>query len=608
MPIPRDLRVSRGWYTITREGVCLLREAEAAQLLPAVEALQRAFHHYSGKLLTSTVTRPDDPDDIIVRLTLEPGRVEQVQGYYLSITPKRIHLRAHDPAGAFYGAQTLVQLLRQYGRQLPQLRISDHPDFARRGILLDISRDKVPTMATLRRLVAQMASFKMNELQLYTEHTFAYEDHALVWAGASPMTPEQIQELDALCRRHHIDLVPNQNSFGHLTRWLKHPPYAGLAEAPEGSRFPWGPVAHPYSIAPAVPGSIRLLEDLYQELLPNFTSRYFNVGCDETFDLGQGRSRELVERLGFERVYMDFLMKIHELVRGDGRTMMFWGDIVMRHPELVEELPEDVVALEWGYEADHPFERDAARYARAGVPFYVCPGTSTWCSLGGRTDNAIGNLQSAARHGRANGARGYLITSWGDTGHWDPLPLSYLGWWHGAAVSWCLEANDDPNFGKVLGIQALEDPSGQSGRAIYELGNAYKRIGRLRHNGSWLWWAMMRPLDDDSVVEGISASDVESTRALIDRGRERVEKAALEGPDATVLRRELRYTARLLDHAARRIDYMRGGDVSAGALAGDMEEIIEMHEWAWMARNRTGGLTDSRARLERCLREYRERL
>src|SRR5262249_41747840 len=151
-----------------------------------------------------------------------------------------------------------------------------------------------------------------------------------------------------------------------------------------------------YSLCPLDPGSIRLVEGLFDELLPHFSSSQFNVGCDETWDLGQGRSREECRKRGTERVYLDFLLKIHALVTQRGRRMQFWGDIIIHTPELIPNLPRDVIALEWGYEADHPFDRDGSLFKEAGIPFYVCPGTSSWLSCSGRTDNAIANLKSAA--------------------------------------------------------------------------------------------------------------------------------------------------------------------------------------------------------------------
>ena len=120
---------------------------------------------------------------------------------------------------------------------------------------------------------------------------------------------------------------------------------------------------------------------------------------------------------------------------------MFWGDIILQAPELIPELPQDSIALEWGYEHDHAFDERCAKFAEAGIPFYVCPGTSSWNAVAGRTDNALGNLRSAAENGLKHGAIGYLNTDWGDNGHWQYQSTAYLGYVYGAAVSWAVEAN-----------------------------------------------------------------------------------------------------------------------------------------------------------------------
>ena len=63
--------------------------------------------------------------------------------------------------------------------------MEDWGAFPTRGLMLDISRDKVPTMESLRGMIDVLASLKFNHLQLYTEHTFAYTGHGAVWREAS---------------------------------------------------------------------------------------------------------------------------------------------------------------------------------------------------------------------------------------------------------------------------------------------------------------------------------------------------------------------------------------------------------------------------------------
>jgi hypothetical protein len=526
-----------------------------------------------------------------------PSDVER-QTYRLTIDGRRIRIQAPDAAGAFYGVMTLTQLARQYGDRLPQLRIDDSPDFVRRGAMLDVSRDKVPTMKTLFELVDVFAGLKLNELQLYTEHTFAFQRHPLVWAAASPLTGEEIMQLDAYCRARHIDLVPNQNCFGHMRRWLIHDAYRHLAECPDGCSTRWGVIAEPFTLCPGDPGSIALVAEMFDELLPHFTSSLFNVGCDETVDLGSGRSMAEVEARGVGRVYLDFVLKIHALVRRYGRTMQFWGDIIMEHPELVPELPRDAVAMEWGYEADHPFADHGAKFAAAGIPFYVVPGTSTWNSLGGRTDNAIGNLLNAAENGLRNGAIGYLITDWGDRGHLQPLPVSFLPFAFGAAVSWCQSENRNIDLARRVSLHLFGDPTGATGQFAYDLGNVSTKIPGRIHNAAA--YALGVVLSDDDLRERITGVTID--RAVIKRVNKELDRLERIIPglkigrdDAALIKREFAYAMHLIrcgmDRLAREKVPALAMDERARRAA--RRKAVAEHEKVWRARNRIGGMRDS---------------
>ena len=226
---------------------------------------------------------------------------------------------------------------------------------------------------------------------------------------------------------------------------------------------PWGTMKGPFSLAPAEPGSLELIKGLFDEMLPHFTSSMVNVGCDETFDLGYGKSKALCEQYGTGQVYLLYLLSLYANLAGRDKTMQFWGDIILQHPDLVSKLPRDVIALEWGYEADHPFDEHGKAFAASGIPFYVCPGTSAWNTLAGRTDNCLGNLRNAAVNGVKHGAIGFLNTDWGDNGHWQVLPVSYLGYAMGAAYSWSNQTADQVDVKLALSRFAFDDPTGSMG-------------------------------------------------------------------------------------------------------------------------------------------------
>ena len=552
------------------------------------------------------------------------------QAYRLRIDEHGVTLHASGEAGLYYGATTLIQWLDIHRanvdgalpKALTGVEIVDYPDFVHRGVMLDISRDKVPTMKTLRELVLRLASWKINQLQLYTEHTFAYIGHDVVWQHASPMTPQEVQQLDALCRAHHIELVPNQNSFGHLHRWLIHEPYRQLAECPAGISHPFSDDVEPYGLCPTDPDSFALLEELYDQLLPNFQSRQFNVGLDETLDLGLGRSAKHCEARGRGEVFFEFLSELHRRLGERGVRMQCWGDIIQQHEALVPRMPRDLIVLEWGYEANHPFEQNLARLVDAKLDcFYVCPGTSSWNSLGGRANNALRNLASAARAGKAAGAAGYLITDWGDNGHLQPLPVSYLGLLAGASFAWnsAAIAEDAATFdiASALDLYVFEDDSGAAGRALVDLAQAYSdAAGDRCVNGSALFWLLNkadRPLSERR-FGGVTTQGLEKARARIVAARDALKRARMSAADAPLIEAELRWVADALELAcdigiARLADGLPDGLATAALPTAKRREfearlspLIETHQTLWLGRNRPGGLMDSARRLHR-LRE-----
>ncbi len=537
-------------------------------------------------------------------VSIDPS-LAKPQGYRLSITPQDIRIRGHDPAGAFYGEQTFKQLSRQFGKNVPCMEIEDWPDFPVRGVVLDISRDKVPTMQTLYALLDELAQMKVNQLQLYTEHTFAYSQHQQVWEHSSPMSTHEVRDLDRYCRKLFIDLVPNQNSFGHMERWLKFDRYKPLAEAPNGFTMPWGMFWDgPFSLCPSDPRSIELLRGLYDELLPNFSSSLFNVCCDETYDVGQGRSKVEAPKCGAARLYVEFLNKVNDLVKSHRRTMMFWGDIILHNPELIGELPRDVIALEWGYEADHPFDKEGRVLHDAGIPFYVCPGTSSWASIAGRSDNAVANLANAAENGLKHGAIGYLITDWGDYGHLQYQPISYVGFAAGAAYSWCFETNKNIPLRDVLNLHVFRDHAGAMAKVAWDLGNVYQTL-KLVGNASSLFRVFIPSSASSSGVEDITRASLDAAQNAIDNAMAPIDSVKMDRPDANLVIDEFKNAAAMLKHACRRGRWLLDCQAEdRGALAAELRRVVAEHRCLWLLRNRPGGLPDSCRRMEEYLPQY----
>ncbi len=535
-------------------------------------------------------------------IKIDAAAMAHAQGYVLDIdVAGGVRIQANSDAGAFYARQTLKQLARQYegtGR-LPVVHIEDWPDFPNRGVMLDVARDKVPTMDTLRQLVDLFTEMKFNQLQLYTEHTFAYKGHEVVWKDASPMTPEDIRDLDAYCRERFMELVPNQNSFGHMERWLSHPEYAKYAEKPGAS-----------DLCPVDPACVDLLRGMYDDLLPNFTSKQVNVGCDETGSIGKGRSKDEAKKIGEGRVYLNFIKEIQKLVQSHGKTMQFWGDIIMQHPELIPELPPNVIAMEWGYEANHPFLEHGKKFAQSGIPYYVVPGTSSWNSLLGRTNNALENLRNAAFNGFANGAKGFLVTDWGDGGHWQFIPVSFAPFAYGAALSWAMDANKDLLLAKALDAHVFMDEAGMMGQAALDLGNAHLKSNVTVGNSSVYYALLMNSTQGSpskGVLKAMTPDSINAADKAIDDAMARIHRARMVRTDAATVVAEFGTDAALAKIALRLgRERIACGDVGTAqlpaekrkAVAKDLQQVVEQFKTLWLVRNRPGGLADSTSRLE----------
>ncbi|MDX2108724.1 MAG: family 20 glycosylhydrolase [Verrucomicrobiota bacterium] len=370
------------------------------------------------------------------QITASVGRLE-TGAYRVNIQPDGTTLTAADAVGLFYAEQTLAQIDKQYPDARPCLEILDWPAFPVRGFYHDVTRGKVPTLKTLMELAETCARYKINHLELYIEHTYAYKNHPEVWAGADPLTADDIRTLDARCAELHIDLVPSFSTFGHFYTWIHHkfPELNELERDVSPDPFCWWDRMMHYTLDCQNPRSIALVREIIQEVRPLFRSKYFNVCCDETFDLGKGRNKALASTVGNGRLYVDFLKNILLAVHEAGAMPLFWGDIIGHYPELLNELPKDAIALDWDYSAALK-DTKCELIAKAERPFYICPGISGWNGWLPDYSTAQKNITRFARKGKLQGASGLLNTDWGDYGHINTLGPSLPGIIIGASAAW----------------------------------------------------------------------------------------------------------------------------------------------------------------------------
>ncbi len=529
------------------------------------------------------------------------------QGYRIELAPTSVRIGAGDEAGAFYGRCTFDQLAHLatrgwFGGRLPVGTVVDWPDVERRGVMVDVSRDKVPTLDTLFALVDRLAAWKINHLELYMEHTFAYSGHEEVWAQADPYTADDIRALEAHCAAQHVELAANQNTLGHMERWLIHPRYRDLGIARGMVRNPFGMLRPASTLDPANPAALHLVRDLLGQLGDVFTSPRVHVGMDEPWELP-------AEDHGSWAAWASKLATCPEM---DGKTMLVWGDMLSNFPDLANSLPEGTVVCEWGYEAGHPFGDRASALIERGIETWLCPGTSSWLSVVGRLTNAVDNTRSAADAAVAAGISSVMTTDWGDFGHLQQLPFSDPGLAAVAAFTWCARTNrhlDPPAIAALLDMHCYDDPAGRIGGAIAALGDVHTLFPLAFPNLSTLTLHLYLPQLPlgSGFTTGLDATHLDAVSGVVDTARSAVAAARPERVDGALVLEEVDAGADLVllacDDARARLATCDGRlssvpDVARQDLARRLAEITDRQRTLWLARNRAGGLADSLAWLD----------
>lgn len=570
----------------------------------ADERLEKAV----GRLIAErTRLAPEGPRFELTRNPAAPASVRIVtgvagiapEGYTLTVDAESCVLRASDAHGAFHAIGTLAQILRQNPGRLPCIEISDAPDLAERGFMLDISRTKVPTSETIFELVDRLAELRYNRFQLYIEHTFAFTGHETVWKDAGALFPKDIRKIDTYCRERFITLIPNLNGFGHFERWLKHREYRHLAECPGG-------FYHDLAHAHRDPGTLKpdqesldFMAKLYDEYLPNFSSNEFNVGGDEPWELGQGWSKPLCEAKGKQTVYLEHMAGLHKLCAARGKRMQFWADILLEHPERAGEAPADAVPVIWGYDAGHPFDTQCATLKNLGRRYLVAPGASTWNSFSSRWENARTNIAEAVMYAKKHDAAGILMTAWGDNGnHW-AWPVMFPSLTLAGALAWNRSGTGDLDMVKAVDAVWFRD-GGASARALMAYLETDALIPKTVRNKSVLWEILFNPPERrKAALDGVKIADLEKVRdylkevvklvrAADPKGQGKFAKEILSGVTLSQLA-----VARGLSELAYADD----------PLLRAFGFISHEYETAWLLRARKGGLAESVDHLRRVSRE-----
>ncbi|MGD0162946.1 MAG: beta-N-acetylhexosaminidase [Candidatus Sulfotelmatobacter sp.] len=481
IPEPKEVQLHDGSFRVRPTTRILVEFGHQAEDRIAAETLAEEIHDQSGLTvnITGSKEKTRQVRSTIVLARLQDRSVKDFleakglkadsigdQGYLLFSDKSHLIVAANTGQGLFYGVQTLRQLLRKDDGKLvcPAVAIRDWPSMEWRGVQDDISRGPIPTEDFMKRQIRTLAAYKVNMFALYMEHVFDFASQPLVAPKEAALTPQEIKALVDYAQDRYVTILPEQQTFGHLHHMLKYEIYADVAERPHG-----------HVLTPTKEQSYVIIKAMYADLVPLFPGPFLHVGGDETFELGHGQTAARVAEVGLGRVYLEHMQKVSAILQPYHKQLMFWGDIALKYPQLLDILPKDMIAVPWDYDPRPSFESIIKPYRDAGLRVIVAPGANNWSQIWPNLDASFENIRSFVRDGQKLGAMGMLNTTWNDDGEslygmaWPALVFGAAAGWQAGesnidafknAYDWAFYRNGDATFRDAMenldhGHQAL---------------------------------------------------------------------------------------------------------------------------------------------------------
>lgn len=273
-----------------------------------------------------------------IRLTTEGAQGLGDEAYRLEVDTHGATIHARTAASAFYGVQTLAQMVEPKSKVIPFVTIEDAPRYAWRGLMLDVSRhffDKT----TILQLLDWMADYKLNRFHIHLTDDQAWRLEIgkypeLTKAGArgnftdsnAParfFTKAEMQEIIAYAAARHIVVVPEIDMPGHASAATRiFPAIDGGAK----------------TFNPGSAATFDFLQNVLRDVMQTFPSPWIHFGGDEVNTSGWKKNPDAVKKMkteGFNdprQLEGDFVRRMTRFITEQGRTPMGWDEIVAAKP------------------------------------------------------------------------------------------------------------------------------------------------------------------------------------------------------------------------------------------------------------------------------------
>ena len=290
------------------------------------------------------------------------------------------------------------------------------PAFENLTYMCDCSRNAVPKIETLKKLVRYLAVMGYNSLGLYMEDTFAVEGYPYFGYLRTPYTKADLQELDSYAAKFGIELVPYIQTLAHFNTLVRH--YA------MDKLFDTGDI-----LLVGEERTYQFIEALIKTCSECFSSRSINIGMDEAYMLGRGKYQDRNGARPRFEVMAEHLNRVLGICEKYNLRPMMWSDMFFAQTtqtqygaglpkELLEKVPKNVELVYWDYsDTDEAhYHENLLRHRAFGNKIGFAGGACKWHGYTPDNRNSFRSCLPSMRACVAEGIKRYIVTGWGDNG------------------------------------------------------------------------------------------------------------------------------------------------------------------------------------------------
>lgn len=279
------------------------------------------------------------------------------EAYVLDLSAGGVSAAAATYPGLVHAWQTLKQILRQFPRQVPGLRIADRPDLDWRVYHLDLKGTR-RTLPAMHALLPLLAEFKINAILAEYEDYLRLDRHPAI-AHPAALTPAQVRAWVSRAADYGIAVIPLIQTLGHLQYVLRHPAYRHLEEGP----------GDPSEACCSHPHTWPLIRDFLDEIIDlHPQAPFIHCGLDEAFRVGTcPRCQAARGDRPPMALYVDWLNRVTRHVSARGRRPMAWGSMIGPHllTPWAQPLNREVTfIINGGYEVTGPVTQRLDTFAK----------------------------------------------------------------------------------------------------------------------------------------------------------------------------------------------------------------------------------------------------